>query len=92
MHRESFAVFEKWSPLQLAHVLGYRFDIRNQGGGRVIYLTGKNVKERIVTYKKACRLLKRSARIKNIVDNPPVSYRRALIDGREQTTVKIGLW
>ncbi|QIG67418.1 hypothetical protein EVB39_089 [Rhizobium phage RHph_TM3_3_9] len=78
-------MFEQWSPLQLCHVLGYRVDLRSQGGGTVAYLVGPAVRDRSVTYLRAIRLLKRMARRKGVNEfDVPATYRRALRDGKEQ--------
>lgn len=78
--------FEEWSPAQLAYVLGYRIDLRNQGmRGRDAYLIVPGGRAHVTGHTRAWQSMSRLAAWKGIdASNPPLEHPRALVDGREQ--------
>lgn len=78
--------FCAWSPLDLAHVLGYYIDLRTSSGAlRQAFIIGPRGRSRPTDHAHAWRALSRLAQRRGVDPQArPAQPRRALIDGRLQ--------
>ena len=84
--------YAAWSPLQLAHAVGLRIDLRTERGSvRTAYIVSAAGKSRPVSHSRACDVLSRLAKRRGVdPSTPPLIYPRALADGAEQTPSHFG--